>query len=97
MIENADMLTPDELEFAFRSRIEELQTEIGRLTGLVDGLTDDALLMRELKAAVRGMSGIHITYTGPKQDVGRGLVTDEELRRIDRILNRIETEANQGI
>ncbi len=76
---------------------EGLKTEIGRLTGLVDGLTDDALLMRELKAAVRGMSGLRITYTGPKQDVGRGLVTDEELRRIDRILNRIETEANQGV
>ncbi len=83
--------------FAITSKVAELKEEIGRLTGLVDGLTEDAKLMRELKAAVRGMNGLSINYQGPKQNVGRGLVTEEELRRIDRILNRIETEANQGV
>ncbi len=85
---------------------EESAIEIGSLQAQIDTLTDDALLMRELKAAVRGMSGLRISYDGPTscnseengyRHKGRGLVTDEELRRIDRILNRIETEANQGV
>ncbi len=84
-------------EVILRAKLDEAREDIGSLQGRLDVMTDDALLMRELKAAVRGMNGLTLSYTGPKQNVGRGLVTDTELRIIDRILNRIEIEANQGI